>query len=794
MKKLIILLCFIIGQSLIAQVGIGNTNPQSKLDISASNTTAPANTDGILIPRIDNFPASNPTATQDGMMVFYTGIARSGKGFYYWDNSITDWVYAVGGSDSDWFISTTTNIPTSINDDIYTQGNVAIGKANAAYKLDVLEDDNTASRALNINKIDNSNDFTYGIYISKQSLGTDRSHAIYTSVTGSGNHQKYGTFNRINTNATGSQYGVRNWISGNTSSNQFGTFNNLDNDGTGDVYGVYNGMRVTNASNTYGVYNEFLTVNSSTNIMAGVRNRFTNGTPGTEGFSGVYTDFNLTAAGTYYGVRNEYSSSSSGTGTKYGSYNLIPASAGGNHFGVYSDATKSGSYAGYFLGRLYIGTNTTNGYTLPASDGTANQILVTNGSGVLSFTNSINTVTANNGLSEVGNNIRLGGTLIQDTAINYGNFDTRFNLNGNGDFIIQDTGTGKFSVIDNGDTVLGGDLYWRDENTGGTVLGRFIDDDNDGQLQIYENGNISINLDANGTTIFNEQGLNRDFRIESDNSGNMLFMDASTNRIGLNTNTPSSMLDLHVNSTGTVAHAELTETAANDGGRIKFNNSVEADNYWTLYGRSDNTEADARFNLYFSSIAGGGGGNIITVTGSGQVGIRDGAPTYALELPNNAAVTTGRARANAWVTYSDSRVKKHQKPLQYGLKSLLGLTPKSYIQHNSTFENNQLILDYKIGKPSIGFIAQELYKHIPEVVYKPENENEDLWSVDYERLIPITIKAIQELKEEVDTVTQENLKLKEQLKQLQNLEARLSALEKTSNPINETVEVKNSKE
>lgn len=794
MQRLILILCFIIGPIMYAQIGIGNTNPQSSLDISASNSTNPANTDGILIPRIANFPASNPTATQDGMLVFYTGTGHSGKGFYYWDNATISWVYAVGGADQDWFVTNSTSIPTTINDNIYTLGNVAIGKSNVAYKLDILEDNNTASRALNINKTDNSNGFTYGIYVSKQSLGSDRSHAIYTNVSGSGNHQKYGVFNRINTSSTGSQYGVRNWISGNSPSNQFGTFNNLDNDGTGDVYGVYNGMRVTNSSNTFGVYNEFLTANTTSNLTAGVRNRFTNGTPGTEGFSGIYTDFNLTAAGTYYGVRNEYSSGSSGSGTKYGSYNLIPAGAGGNHVGVYSEVTKSGSYAGYFLGRFYIGTNTTNGYTLPAIDGAANQVLITNGSGALNFTNSINIINAVNGLSEVGNSIRLGGTLIQDTNINYGNFDTRFNLNGTGDFIIQDNGTDKFTLLDNGDAVMGGDLYWRDENTGGTILGRFIDDDNDGQLQIYENGNIAINLDANGTTIFNEQGLNRDFRIESDTNANLFFADASTNRIGLNTNAPSGQLDIHTNSSGTVPHLELSETGANDGGRIRFNNTIETDNHWTLYGRADNNEADARFNLYFSAIGGGGGGNIITVTGNGQVGIRDNAPTYALELPNNPANTIGRARANAWVTYSDSRVKKHQKPLENGLERLLQLTPKSYLQYTSQFENNTLQLDKSSGTYSIGFIAQELYKHIPEVVYKPHNEHTDLWAVDYEKLIPITVKAIQELKEEIDQLHIENKTLKEQLKQFQNLEARISTIELQLNAIHKTVEVKNSEE
>lgn len=98
MKKFIPTLFFLLGLGLHAQVGVGTTNPQSTLDIEASNTTNPTNTDGILVPRIDNFSISNPTATQDGMLVFYTGSGASGKGFYYWDNSTTTWIYLSSGS------------------------------------------------------------------------------------------------------------------------------------------------------------------------------------------------------------------------------------------------------------------------------------------------------------------------------------------------------------------------------------------------------------------------------------------------------------------------------------------------------------------------------------------------------------------------------------------------------------------------------------------------------------------------------------------------------------------------
>ncbi|GHC57263.1 hypothetical protein [Ulvibacter litoralis] len=76
-----------------AQVGIGNSSPESTLDISASNASSPSNKDGILIPRINAFPTTNPGSEQNGMLVFLTtAIGTDDVGFYYWDNPNTRWV------------------------------------------------------------------------------------------------------------------------------------------------------------------------------------------------------------------------------------------------------------------------------------------------------------------------------------------------------------------------------------------------------------------------------------------------------------------------------------------------------------------------------------------------------------------------------------------------------------------------------------------------------------------------------------------------------------------------------
>lgn len=92
MHKVLVISLFLVGASLSAQVGIGTTNPQATLDIFTLDPSNPAETDGILIPRVDEFPTTNPGVNQDGMLLFITGSGSIEKGLYFWDNSIPNWV------------------------------------------------------------------------------------------------------------------------------------------------------------------------------------------------------------------------------------------------------------------------------------------------------------------------------------------------------------------------------------------------------------------------------------------------------------------------------------------------------------------------------------------------------------------------------------------------------------------------------------------------------------------------------------------------------------------------------
>lgn len=100
MKKAILnLFLMLISFQFLAQVGINTTLPNAQLDIRSSNQASPSNNDGILIPKVDVFPSTNPTLQQDGMLVYLTTTTGAFvPGFYYWNNATTSWKPIAGGN------------------------------------------------------------------------------------------------------------------------------------------------------------------------------------------------------------------------------------------------------------------------------------------------------------------------------------------------------------------------------------------------------------------------------------------------------------------------------------------------------------------------------------------------------------------------------------------------------------------------------------------------------------------------------------------------------------------------
>ena len=77
-----------------------------------------------------------------------------------------------------------------------------------------------------------------------------------------------------------------------------------------------------------------------------------------------------------------------------------------------------------------------------------------------------------------------------------------------------------------------------------------------------------------GGTVFNEGGLDRDFRVESNNNANMLFVDGGTDRIGIGTSLPSTFI--HAKSSGDIQFR--FETTSDSTAQIQYKNG---NNQWS---------------------------------------------------------------------------------------------------------------------------------------------------------------------------------------------------------------------
>jgi len=118
----------------------------------------------------------------------------------------------------------------------------------------------------------------------------------------------------------------------------------------------------------------------------------------------------------------------------------------------------------------------------------------------------------------------------------------------------------------------------------------------------------------------------------------------------------------------------------------------------------------------------------------------------AVALTPNVGAMTGLARASSWHAYSDGRFKTNLQPVTNAMNLIEQLNPVYYnwIIHYTDAEGHLKNSSSVMTTKDIGLIAQDVYKVIPEIVRKPEDESKSEWSLDYARLTPVLIQALKE--------------------------------------------------
>ncbi len=154
----------------------------------------------------------------------------------------------------------------------------------------------------------------------------------------------------------------------------------------------------------------------------------------------------------------------------------------------------------------------------------------------------------------------------------------------------------------------------------------------------------------------------------------------------------------------------------------------------------------------------GSGGSYWSISNQGGFAIgRDGTEAVTISFPGsqlfpaafrpatNNSMSLGSSLSrwsvvfatNGTINTSDRNLKKNILPISYGLSSLLALNPVTYQWKDSIVDTNT----------HIGFIAQEVKEIIPEVV---TIDGEGTHGMNYSELVPVLIKAIQELNQKIE--------------------------------------------
>jgi hypothetical protein len=144
---------------------------------------------------------------------------------------------------------------------------------------------------------------------------------------------------------------------------------------------------------------------------------------------------------------------------------------------------------------------------------------------------------------------------------------------------------------------------------------------------------------------------------------------------------------------------------------------------------------------------GSGTNPIPLTTGSNNTIIGSLAYTAGVNANNsltlgNTAITTLRCAVTSITSLSDARDKENVKESPYGLDFVKLLKPVTFDWNTRDGS--------KVGVKDLGFIAQDLKVVNDENLNLVYEENPDKLEASYGRLIPVLVKAIQELSHEIE--------------------------------------------
>ena len=160
----------------------------------------------------------------------------------------------------------------------------------------------------------------------------------------------------------------------------------------------------------------------------------------------------------------------------------------------------------------------------------------------------------------------------------------------------------------------------------------------------------------------------------------------------------------------------------------------------------------------------------VFVSSSGNVGIGTTTPSYKLDISGDTRVNAGALGVNVTPNATDGRIDagndivaySSDRRLKTNIQPLVSSLVKVQSLNGFTYHWNDLahkLAGFNTESRLVGVYAQEVQRILPEAVKLAPFDNdgtdrsisgENYLTVQYEKLVPLLIEAIKELKAEVD--------------------------------------------
>ena len=227
----------------------------------------------------------------------------------------------------------------------------------------------------------------------------------------------------------------------------------------------------------------------------------------------------------------------------------------------------------------------------------------------------------------------------------------------------------------------------------------------------------------------------------------------------------NSMLLLNGGSQNVALGSNSLVSATTGNGNTAIGHNALQNKTTTNFNTAVGNESLNAVTTGFRNTAIGNEAGRLTTTGSYNTSIGDEATPTTLSASNEvtlggSSVTVLRCAVTSITSLSDERDKTDISELEYGLDFVNSLSAKKWTWNQRSEYRDEIdedgnkvqveIENSNRGKIDFGFIAQEVQSVDNELLRLVYDSNPEKLEMSYGKLVPILVKAIQELKAEVE--------------------------------------------